>query len=271
MNRRGEVLVAIMNDRLDFAFARDQHWYRIPVSSVDRFLRDAWPPGWLAFYQTRAFETNAHAVCFYARVRQIRKKTRAELLPGRSGRENRDKVYYKLEIDELQRLRRPIFSRRWRRIIFIPTTWQKLHTATEINDLYAGSPLEDRLWAIFKRHRIEAERQEFVRVNKRGYFLDFAIYCLRGGLDVETDGDSWHADPRKIPEDNRRNNDLESAGWKVLRFNTLQISEKMETDCWPTIVRTINQLGGVEAGEDRARRIDPGEPGGSFQRGLFDV
>ena len=31
MGARGEVLVAIMNNPLDFAIARDQHWYRIPV------------------------------------------------------------------------------------------------------------------------------------------------------------------------------------------------------------------------------------------------
>jgi len=36
---QGEVLVAIMNNLLDFAIARDQHWYRIPVRSVARWLK----------------------------------------------------------------------------------------------------------------------------------------------------------------------------------------------------------------------------------------
>ena len=52
MSRRGELLVAIMNDKRDFAIAQQQNWYRIPVSSaakwlqgplaaaVDRFLHD---------------------------------------------------------------------------------------------------------------------------------------------------------------------------------------------------------------------------------------
>jgi hypothetical protein len=48
---RGEVLVTIMNNPLDMMIARDQHWYRIPVQSVDNMLRDHWPPQWLAFYQ----------------------------------------------------------------------------------------------------------------------------------------------------------------------------------------------------------------------------
>ena len=30
------VLVALMNNRRDFAIARDQHWYRIPVKSAPR-------------------------------------------------------------------------------------------------------------------------------------------------------------------------------------------------------------------------------------------
>jgi hypothetical protein len=30
------VLVAIMNNPLDFAVARDQHWYRIPVTSATK-------------------------------------------------------------------------------------------------------------------------------------------------------------------------------------------------------------------------------------------
>jgi hypothetical protein len=41
---RGEVLVAIMNDPADFAIAQEQHWYRIPVYSVKRFLKERWPP-----------------------------------------------------------------------------------------------------------------------------------------------------------------------------------------------------------------------------------
>ena len=50
---RGELLVAIMNDRRDMAIAREKGWYRIPVRSVENRLKDRWPPQWLAFYQTK--------------------------------------------------------------------------------------------------------------------------------------------------------------------------------------------------------------------------
>jgi hypothetical protein len=69
--------------------------------------------------------------------------------------------------------------------------------AVEINDLYDESPLEDRLWAEMKRLQIHAERQEFVRADQHDYALDFALYCALGKIDVETDGDTWHANPAK--------------------------------------------------------------------------
>ena len=53
MSADGEVLVAIMNNPLDFAIAQDRHWYRVPVSSAEKWLKGQWPPQWLAFYQTQ--------------------------------------------------------------------------------------------------------------------------------------------------------------------------------------------------------------------------
>ena len=52
MSKRGEVLVAIVNKKLDFAILREQLWYRIPVSSVEKWIKERWSPKWLAFYQT---------------------------------------------------------------------------------------------------------------------------------------------------------------------------------------------------------------------------
>ena len=173
-------------------------------------------------------------------------------------------------LSPLQRLPKPIISRRWRRVVFIPTTWQKFVNAVEINDLYDESPLEDRLWVELKRVQINAERQEFVQVKGRTYALDFAIYCTLGKMDVETDGDTWHADPQRIPLDNLRDNDLETAGWKLLRFNTKQIQEQMAEYCLPTIVENINKLSGVDEGRLVPRQINLDAPDGMYQLGLFD-
>ena len=52
---RGEVLVAIVNNKADFGIVREQGWYRIPVDKEPK----RWPPSWLAFYKTKVFENEA--------------------------------------------------------------------------------------------------------------------------------------------------------------------------------------------------------------------
>ena len=83
MAGRGEVLVAIMNNERDFAAARDQHWYRIPVSSAKKWLSKCWPPQWLALYQTKVFGHEAHAISYYARVHTVRRVARWQLSRSR--------------------------------------------------------------------------------------------------------------------------------------------------------------------------------------------
>jgi very-short-patch-repair endonuclease len=235
-----------MNAPRDLDIAREQHWYRIPVASVERFLKDRWAPEWMAFYQTKEFGDEGCAVNYFARVLHIRQVTRRDLLPDESDSQKAGHKYYQLMLSPLERLAHPILSRRLRRIVFIPTTLEKLARAVEINDLYDASPLEDRLWAVLKLQGIPAERQEFVDINGRLYELDFAVYCANGNLDIETDGDTWHANPERIPLDNLRDNELQTAGWSHLRFNTHQVREEIAEYCVPKIQENIARLGGLE-------------------------
>ena len=269
MSNRGKVLVAIINNKRDFAIARKHHWYRIPVSKARKWLKGRWPPRWLAFYQTKVFGPEAHSVNYFSQVIQIRQAYRGQLFPKEPLNEKSNRQYYQLILNPLQKLPQPILSRRWRRIVFIPTTWQKFTNAVEINDLYDESPLEDRLWAEFKRHRILAERQEFITVKRQNYALDFAIYCAKGNIDVETDGDTWHANPERAAKDNLRDNAVEAVGWKVLRFTTRQIREETANYCIKIVAETINNMGGVDQGGIISRKIDL-KATDSYQLGLFD-
>ena len=264
----GEVLVAILNTERDLEILRKEGWYRIPVSSAQKWLRNRWPPKWIAFYQTKVFDSDAYAIRYYARVATIRKRLRSQLLPDEPNNPNAGEWYYQVFLAPLERLPRPIPSRSWRRIVFIPTTWRKFSTAKEVNDLYDESPLEDLLWEQIKRIELTAERQEFITANKTDYALDFAFYCAKGKLDVETDGDTWHADPERIPLDNRRDNDLETSGWSLLRFNGYQLHEEMTKYCVPTIVEKIRRLGGLAEGRIIPRDIRT--DGSSSQLSLFD-
>ena len=175
---------------------------------------------------------------------------RRELFPNELENAKSERVYYQIFLHALNPLPRPIVSLRLRRIVFICTTYFKLPTAAEINDLYDDSPLEDALWTELKRLNLLAERQYDISASGSRYFLDFALFCAAGKIDIETDGDRWHNDPARVPEDNRRNNALATAGWKVLRFNTQQIREEIAEYCVPRIAETVNQLGGLEGQED---------------------
>ena len=270
MSERSQVLVAILNNLLDFNVAREQHWYRIPVSSVDKWLSDRWPPQWLAFYQTKVFGEEGFSINYYAQVSEVRMVLRRELFPDQPRDEKSERPYYQVLFDDLRRLPVPILSRRWRRILFIPTTWRKFSSAAEVNDLYDESPLEDLLWHELKQLKVHAERQEYIEVGERAYQLDFAIYCGNGKLDIETDGDTWHANPERAAEDNVRDNDLETAGWDLLRFNTRQIKEQMAEYCVPAIVQKVNSLGGIDEGGVLPRKIDLNARRGLYQPGLFD-
>jgi hypothetical protein len=98
--------------------------------------------------------------------------------------------------------------------------------------------------------------------------LTVALYCALGKIDVETDGDTWHTSPAKANVDNLRDNALETAGWRVLRFTTKQIQEEMNVYTLPKIVTNINRLGGLGEGKVIPRQIGPGD--NPWQPGLFD-
>lgn len=268
MTKRGEVLVAIINNKLDYATLRERLWYRIPVSSVEKWLKERWPPKWLAFYQTLAFGAEKHAINYFAEVLDFREVRRWQLFPDEPHDEKGNRRYYQIFVKSIQSLPKPIYSRRYRRIIFIPTTREKFVNASEINDLFDESSLEDKLWAEFKRHNIPAERQEFVVARKNNYVLDFAIYCAKGNINIETDGDFWHANPEKAEQDNVRDHDLNTEGWKVLRFTEKQIREQAASYCVKTVSENINKLDGVDEGKIIPRKINLDK--GSYQPSLFD-
>lgn len=268
MTKHGEVLVAIINNKLDYATLRERLWYRIPVSSVEKWLKERWPPKWLAFYQTLAFGAEKHAINYFAEVLDFHEVRRWQLFPDEPHDEKGNGRYYQIFVKSIQSLPKPIYSRRYRRIIFIPTTREKFVNASEINDLFDESSLEDKLWAEFKRHNIPAERQEFVVARKNNYVLDFAIYCAKGNINIETDGDFWHANPEKAEQDNVRDHDLNTEGWKVLRFTEKQIREQAASYCVKTVSENINKLDGVDEGKIIPRKINLDK--GSYQPSLFD-
>jgi very-short-patch-repair endonuclease len=236
-------LIAILKEKSDLSILQDQGWYRIPVESAPK----RWPPRWLAFYQPNNFGKDAYRIRYYGQIKEINIVKRYEIFPNEISSERSEREYYILTLEKLEELAKPIPSYRPRRLAFIPTTWEKFIKANQINDLFDDSPLEEKMWLELKGLSIEAERQWGVSLQQRVYFLDFALFCKKGKIDVETDGDSWHIDREKAPLDNARDNALQIEGWTVLRYSTHQIKENLQTECIRGIETSINKLGGLSS------------------------
>jgi very-short-patch-repair endonuclease len=259
-SKKGEVLVAIMNDRAAWKIVREQGWYRIPVKEEDKTRNLKW----LAFYQTKVFGSEAFAVRYFGKVSEVRRVSRRELFPDEPSNEKSGRFYFQIFIDGLEELAEPVPCLRRRMIVFIRTTMYQLTMAEEINDLFGESPLEEAMWKELKRLRIPAERQFWVEHENQRFALDFAVFCRKGNIDIETDG-GQHYERAQVDWDADRNNTMAALGYTVLRFNAAQVRERMADYCVPKIVKTVKRLGGLEE-DGRTPRLDKGlEQGRLFE------
>lgn len=234
------VLICIVPRLGDWEILKREHWYHIPLSSAPEMTPQA---KYLAFYQTMIFGDEKWAVNYYAEVSGLAIKKRIELFPKELEHKNRDKDYYQIFIGEIKKLKNRIPSLLMRWIVFIPTTFEKLLNAREINDLYNSSPIEDILYGEMKTEKILPERQLFVKEGDNTYCLDFALLCKNGRIDIECDGREFHSGEPAHEKDRKRNNELASYGWSVLRFSGKEIY-KTPGSCVGKIKRTIKSLGG---------------------------
>lgn len=260
-----EVLVALLPKVEALNTLKTENWYHIPVETAPK----RWPPKVLAFYQGKVFgKKEAYKIRYFGEVEQIDTVPRKELFPNDEKNQHKaERLYYRLQIKTLEERPTPIISYRPRRLVFIPTTIEKFKFAQQINDLFDGSPLEDRLWSALKYIDILAERQWKVVVQKHNYYLDFAIFCKHGKLAIETDGYTYHYDDRnQIDYDTWRGNEIEIDGWRLLRYTTKQVRDDW-TPYLSQIQKVIDQLGGVQSpkkyerkvGEEQGRYIVDGE------------
>ena len=156
MSRRppNDTLVALFKDKADFLLARDEGWYRIPTSSrVPSMIEDG-TLRYISFYFKKSFGDWKYSIRHIAPVTGIGVVKRRVLFPDETPNGKSDKTYYKISFGPLQDLPKPVVSHRGRQLLFIPTTLDKLQNADEINDIFADSPLEERLWAELKKHKL---------------------------------------------------------------------------------------------------------------------
>ena len=93
-----------MNDLHDWQIAHEQRWYRIPVSSQKRLLKDNWPPRHIAFYQTKSFGDEKYAIRYYAEVTGIEQATRRDLFPEEPLGPKSGRRYHKLSLGPIRKM-----------------------------------------------------------------------------------------------------------------------------------------------------------------------
>lgn len=257
---RKELLVALLPKKTALKRLLKEGWYHIPVETAPR----RFPPTVMAFYQGRVFgPEEGFKIRYFGEVDHIDILPRKELFPrDKRNLHKAERLYYRVQLKELHMRYTPIVSYRPRRLVFLPTTLAKFEKAEQINDLFDGSPLEDRLWSALKHVNILAERQWKIIVQGKNYFLDFAIFCKHGKLAVETDGYTYHYDDRnQIDYDTLRRNDIEVDGWRSLHYTTRHVKDNWNKFL-PQIRGFIQQLGGAEEPENFVRKV--GEEQGKY-------
>jgi very-short-patch-repair endonuclease len=105
------------------------------------------------------------------------------------------------------------------------------------------------MWEYLKAANICAERQLLYRALDRNLYLDFALFCRSRNINIECDGNEHHLKKEDVLYDKKRNNFLESHGWSVLRFSTVDIYNN-ESEMIDRVKETINQCGGLELLKD---------------------
>ena len=241
------VLVAVLPETKDWQLLHEQLWYRIPVGTAPPIIRDG-KAEFIAFYHTAKFQEDLKwKVVKFARIKRIVTATRQELFPHESPLSKKArKRYFKIEFDELIELEQPIVSLRGHRIVFVPTSEERFFSGTtNFNRLFKGSPLEEQMADLIDSMAIAYEREWCYYVDKdKFYYLDFAIFCKDGNIDIECDGDEFHTGNEHVHYDKTRNNELESYKWSVLRYTTKHFREEKE-HIRKTLYKTIDEYGGV--------------------------
>jgi very-short-patch-repair endonuclease len=241
-----DVLIAIMNDKKDWAILHEQLWYRIPEDTAPSIVKMN-ELKILAFYHTSKFKDDLKwKIVKFGAVKSVELVSRQDLFPDEPAEisTKAERRYYKIQLEKLETFDEPIVSERGHRLTFVTTSSQRFMKYKALNYLFNSSKLEDDLFKTFLDNNISAERQWWIHApNKKHYFLDFAIFCKDRNINVECDGNAYHNEPDQVHYDKTRNNELERMGWSVLRYTTKHLTELKE-DSMRNLYATIKQNGG---------------------------
>ena len=100
------------------------------------------------------------------------------------------------------------------------------------------NPAEARMWSLLRAHRLAGLKFRRQHVLGR-YVADFV--CLPAKLVIEVDGDAHHEDARI--HDERRTEDLERMGYRVIRFWNHYVLQDTDGGAVSTILEALRVSG----------------------------
>lgn len=117
-------LVGIVPRRNLWPKIKEERWYHIPVESAPK---NAGVAEYLGFYFPAVFgDQLKYKVSYYAKVKGVDVVRRIKLFPEEIEHKSANKDYYQFHLERIKTLPMPIPSIGWRRIVHIPTSYEKL-------------------------------------------------------------------------------------------------------------------------------------------------
>lgn len=179
------ILVCLLPTPRDMEIARLLGWYRIPLKSAPKVVS----VDYLAFYQPASFGERGGQVEYIAQVRGHELTTRGELLKDESDHPRVKEEYFKIQLGELEKLKEPIHTDKWKRLTFLYSTGEYLLNAKTLNDLVVEGEERNVLW---KNLRERAENEQLYKTDLPEADIPpevlmalLGIKDLAGGYDAE--------------------------------------------------------------------------------------
>jgi hypothetical protein len=172
------VLVGVINRKRDFKYAHDHHWYRVPQEQMPRGIYAEY----VAFFLSgKVFKDQSGGIHYYAKRRGVELLYRKDLLPEEADHPRADKVYYKVQLNDLVPKTPPVLNPTKRSISFILTTWDRFVKAREIRDLYSDADYYvDRIYHALRDARYRPQRYWEAEGRDTGYVPQVRVICENG-------------------------------------------------------------------------------------------
>lgn len=236
------VLVGVLKNKRDLEILLRDKWYRIPALYAPKRQFN-----YLAFYQPASFDQQGKQIQYFAQVLDYQTIKRKDLLPTELDHPQSEDYYFRVNLDKIKKLPRPIKNIRPRRVSFGFTTLDLLLKSKNILQLYDVPPTEDIIENALKKASIKTTAQYYISVDKKStrkrFCLDFAIFCKKGKIAIECDNQKAHSSPAQKKKDRVKDNFLRRCGWTVIRLKESVVLSNLN-GCFLRIQKTIQKLGG---------------------------